>query len=71
MSILNELDLALYEECWNRLLSGLPHIAATIKAAVEQGAKPDEIYQRIAYIMRDQELALTCEMVARWLARGK
>lgn len=67
----DELDQALDEEAWRRLVEDMPRIAAAVENAVKLGIAPDEVRRRVEMGIRDPDLAMACEMAARWLQRSK
>lgn len=70
-NLFDELDQALDEESWNWISETLPAIASAVQSAVVRGASPDDVRRRVMGKAQRYELAVRCEMAARWLQRSK
>jgi hypothetical protein len=61
------LDRALDAESWAWLEEQHPVIADAVQVSIERGAEPDAIKRRVLMRTGRWELALRCELAARWL----
>ena len=65
--VFDALDRALDEESWSWLEEQHPNLAEAVQVAVDRGARPGQIKRRVLMRTDRYELALRCELAARWL----